>query len=219
VPTTLEALFVVFIFSVPAYITIIVYKARYPVQYYREKQSPIEQAALYIFLGTAVNILTIYFLGLLWLCAILVRELLSARTVLTINAQSNSVGGLLTIIFLLTIAYLAVSVVFSFLVGNILGRLLPSKEPLWVSELNKLKVRQAKADADITWVLVQLKNGDRCLGLVSEFRWIGDKDNTMELVLEKTFYQLANSEKREPAGRALLRSNDILCLSAYPYSD
>jgi len=214
-PTTLEAFILLFLFSVPAYVTIIVYKARYPVQYYQEKQSPIEQAALFVFLGTIVNTLTVYCVWLLWLCAAFVRNLLPARAVSALNTLGNSVGGLITTIFLFFIGYFAISIYFSLLVGNTLGRLIPSKEPLWITELSNLKVRQAKAGADITWVLVHLKNGDRCLGLVSEFRWIGDRDNTMELVLEKTYYQLADSEKKELAGRALLRSNDILCLSAY----
>ncbi|MBC8492228.1 MAG: hypothetical protein H8D43_00475 [Chloroflexi bacterium] len=78
-------------------------------------------------------------------------------------------------------------------------------------------MRQARVDAGVTWVLVHLKNGDRCLGLVSEARWIGDEDNTMELTLEKAFYQPSHSEKKERVGRVLLRSDDILWLS--PYSD
>jgi len=214
-PTTIEALILLFIFSVPAYLAIAVYKAHYPAQYYREKQTATEQAALYIFLGTSVNILSVYFMWLLWLCALLVRNLFPARTVLALDTLGRSLGEMLAVILLLLITYFAVSISFSFLVGKVLGRLMPSKEPLWVTELNTLKLRQARAGADVTWVLVQLKNGDRCLGLVSDYRWIGDKGNTMELVLEKAFYQPAHSEKREPAGRVLLRSNDILCLSTY----
>jgi len=216
-PTTLEALILLFIFSVPAYLTITVYRARNPVHYYREKQSPIEQAALYIFLGTVVNILTISYIGLLWGGAILIRTLLPARAVSFLNILSNFFSGLFTVTFLFIIAYFATGAALSFLIGNILVHFLPIEAPLWITELKTLKVIQAKAVVGVTWVLVHLKNGDRCLGLVSKARWIGDENNTMELTLEKAFYQLADSEKKERVGRILLRSDDILWLS--PYSE
>lgn len=214
-PTTLEALILLFVFAVPAYLTITVYKAHNPIHYYREKQSPIEQAALYIFLGTVVNIFTIYLFWLLWLFAILVQNLLPGGAVLALDIPGNSIG-VLSIVFLLIIAYFAIGVCFSFLVGKTLGALLPAEEPLWITELNKCQVKQPKADMGVTWVLMHLKNGDRCLGLVRSYKWTGDKENAIELLMVNTVYQLAHSGEKEPPARVLLRSNDILCLSAYP---
>jgi len=216
-PTTLEALIILALFSIPAYLAVAVYRTRNPVSYYQEKQSPIEQAALYIFLGTLVNILAAQFMCLLWLLAAVLRNLIPTKLIHTVGATGGSTGGQAFAAFLFTVAYLGISAIFSFLVGNILGRLVPIEEPLWFTELNKLKVMQIRTDTahGTKWVLIQLKNGDRLLGLLSEFRWIGDKDNTMELIIEKTYYQLAHSASKHPAGRVVLRSIDILWLGAY----
>lgn len=98
--------------------------------------------------------------------------------------------------------------------------LLPTRPESWLIEpLTRLKVQQAKVGAGAAWVLIQLRNGDRCLGLAREFRWIGGANSTIEMTLEKTVYQVADSEKREHVGRVLLRSDDILWFSPYRTED
>lgn len=214
-PETLEALIVFLILSVPAYLTITCYKKRNLIRYYRDKHAPIEQIAFYFFVGTVVNLLTIFYLGLLWGVTILIRNF-STMTVLSLNLSTDSVEGLFAITFLLLIVYFVTAVVWSFVIGDCFAQILPYEEPLLASELHTLKIRQLREDADGSLVWMQLKNGDRCLGFIREYRWIGDEDNAMELIFEKTYYQLAHSEKREGIGRAILRSNDILCFSIYP---
>ena len=218
-PATFQALLIFFFFSIPAYLAVTSYKVRNPVRYYREKQSIIEQATLYIFLGTVVNILIISYFWLLGWLVIIIRNLLFARAISIPYVLGNSVGGLFVATFLLIIAYFVSGAIFSFLINkvNILEYFLQSEDPLWIKELNQLKAIQTTPEARIPWILVHLKNGDRCLGFVSEFRWIGDQDNKMELTLEKAFYQLANKADKEDVGRILLRSDDILWLS--PYSE
>lgn len=208
-PTTFEALLTLFFFSVPAYLAIAVYKKHNPIHYYRTKQSPLAEAFLYAFLGGLVIVLTISFLVLLWLLATLIRNWLPTGA--TLILADNSVDDLLVIAIPLIFAYYATGATFSFLVGRTIPYvLLPEEPPLWVRELFMVS-------ADALWLLVHLKGGDRCLGLVSRVRWLGDKDCTMELTLEKAFYQLADSKEKEPIGRVLLRSDDILWLS--PYSE
>jgi hypothetical protein len=214
-PTSLEALFLLFIFSVPAYLTLAVYKTRYPVHYYRENPSPIELAAFYVFLGTVVNIFATFTLGLLWLLAIFLRNLFPAKLLQTLAISGNSPGELVFTAFLLIVIYFTTSIAFSLIIGNVIVRLLPSKDPLWIEELKRLKAIQAKAGTRVAWILVHLKGGDRCLGLVSEFGWVGGEENVVELILERAFYQLANSKEKENIGRVLLRSDDILWLSRY----
>jgi sensor histidine kinase YesM len=214
-PTTLEATIILLIFAIPAYLTLAVYRARYPVHYYREKQSPIEQAVSYVFLGAVVNILILFTLGLLWLLAALLRSLLPVRLLQALAISGTSLGELILVAFLLAVIYFTTVIVFSFIIGNVIVRLIPREVPLWIEELKRLKAIQAKVDTGIAWILVHLKNGDRCLGLVSEFRWIGDEGNTMELTLEKAYYQLVDNKEKENVGRVLLRSDDILWLSPY----
>jgi hypothetical protein len=214
-PETLEAFFVFFIFSVPAYISIAVYKTRNPVRYYREKHSPVEQVALFFSLGIVVNIVTLLYIGLLWWAANCLQSFLPGHGALFPSILYSPIGSLFFCAFLLLIVYVVTSVAFSFVIGDSLGKLLPDETPLWVDELNKLKLRQTSADAQDAWVLAHLRNGDRFLGFAKEYRWIGDENNTMEITLEKAFFQLANSEKREKVGRVLLRSDDVLWLSPY----
>lgn len=212
-PTTLEALVILFTFSVPAYLTVGVYKANNPVRYYREKQSPIEQAALYLFLGTVVNIVTVF---TLWLLIVAFANLFPKTSSPLSNIPGDPVGELFTGAFLLIVAYLATGTVISLLVGKVVAYLLPEEPPLWWKQLGMLRAIQARTGF-APWILACLKNGDRCLGLLGEARWIGDEDNTMELTLEKSIYELTDSGKREKVGRVLLRTEDILWLS--PYSD
>lgn len=212
-PTTLEALAILLTFSVPAYLTIAVYRARNPVRYYREKQSPIEQAALYLFLGTVVNIVTVF---TLWLLVVAFANLFPMTSSPLSDISGDPAGELFMGAFLLLVAYLATGTVISLLVGNVIAYFLREEPPLWWKELGMLGARRVRTGL-APWVLAHLKNGDRCLGLLGEVRWIGDEDNTMELTLEKSFYELTGSRKRERVGRVLLRTEDILWLS--PYSD
>jgi len=210
-PETFEALAILLVLSVPAYITIAVYKSRNPVQYSRRKQSAIEQTTLYVFLGTVVNLVTLLFLGLL---TVVVTSFLPPAAPTIPSIAGNKAEEMLVVIFLLLLVYLVPSVVFSFIIGSVISQLLPEEPPLWWKELGALGARQATTGIP-PWVLANLKNGDRCLGLVGEVRWIGDENNTMELTLEKTIYEIAGTKDRMKIGRILLRSEDILWLSPH----
>lgn len=214
-PATLDALVIVFTLSVPSYLAILFFRARNPVHYYRETQSTVEQISLYVFLGTSVNILVLFSIGLLFPLALLIRNILPSGIFRLLDISFDSPGGFFVFTGLLTIAYFAAGIGFSYLLGDILGRFLPYEAPLWMSELNKLKIIQAARDKEVKWLLVHLKNGDRFLGLVREVRWIGDQDNAMELTLDKAFHRLVDSSQGEKVGRVLLRSEDILWLSHY----
>jgi hypothetical protein len=209
-PTTIEALVIFSVFAIPAYVAIRLYKLRNPVHYYREKQSSIEQAALYVFLGVLVNILTTLFLSSL---AILTWLVFSTR--FATNVSINPLVEYVAIIVLFIAVYLGTGFVFSLLIGEFFASVMPPDLPLWVEEVTRIKVTET--DREITWLLVHLKNGDRCLGLVSEHKWVGDKDNSVELIMEKAWYQPADSDEKEKekAGRILLRSDDILWLSPH----
>ena len=216
-PTTLEAFALVFVLAVPAYTAMKVYKRRNPVHYYRDQQTPIEQVALYVFLGTVVNILAVLFLWWWSRLSILTYALLPSRVQATIGNLSHSISAGFTATFLAVIAYFVTGFVASAVIGHALAYFLPNEPPLWFTELTRLRVPLDKAGRNVTWLFAQLKNGDRCLGLVSEVRWIGDKENTIELTIEKTYYQLAGREEKENVSRVFLRSDDILWLG--PYSD
>ena len=87
----------------------------------------------------------------------------------------------------------------------------PDSIPLWhrmlVEEPGKLVISPV-------WLTVRLRNGEEYTGALSSCVWIGDRENTIEIALEKVVYTKPGARKIElPERRLLLKSSDILWLA------
>jgi hypothetical protein len=87
----------------------------------------------------------------------------------------------------------------------------PDSIPLWhrmlVEEPGKLVISPV-------WLTVRLRNGEEYTGALSSCIWIGDRENTIEIALEKVVYTKPGARKIElPERRLLLKSSDILWLA------
>ena len=130
------------------------------------------------------------------------------------------------------LGYFACSLVFAWYGGPYVARRFtqPESVPLWQTVL----IEEPKDQSGPVWLTVRLRNGEEYTGALSNFVWVGDEDNTIELGLEKVTYkppkaapQADLSEKgnrsvesdtpEEPIElldqRVLFRSQDILWLA------
>ncbi len=214
-PASFEALFILFFFAAPTYFAVQIYKTRNPVRYYKETQSPIEQAALYVSVSAIINFLIFLLIVFLWKLSIffqLSNIFPLNSTTLGFSTSYNIIGIL---IFFFPI-YLILAGLFSSLLADLVNNIFPVDIPVWIDEINKLKARQTSYPNLVTFVIVHLQNGDECLGLIKEAKWVGDKENQIELVLSNAVYKSFDNNSRVISiGRILLRSKDILWLSPY----
>jgi hypothetical protein len=129
------------------------------------------------------------------------------------------------------LGYFACSLILAWYGGPYVARRFtqPESVPLWQTVL----VEEPKGQSGPVWLTVRLRNGEEYAGALSNFVWVGDEDNTIELGLEKVTYKprampQANSsgqgdrsaewdtseEPIELSGQKILfRSQDILWLS------
>jgi hypothetical protein len=87
----------------------------------------------------------------------------------------------------------------------------PDSIPLW----HRMLVEEPEKFAiSPVWLTVRLRNGEEYTGALGSFVWIGDKENTIEIALEKVVYTKPGARKIElPERRLLLKSSDILWLA------
>lgn len=87
----------------------------------------------------------------------------------------------------------------------------PDSIPLW----HRMLVEEpGKFVISPVWLTVRLRNGEEYTGALSSCVWIGDKENTIEIALEKVVYTKPGARKIElPERRLLLKSSDILWLA------
>ena len=101
----------------------------------------------------------------------------------------------------------------------------PDSIPLW----HRMLVEEPEKFAiSPVWLTVRLHNEEEYTGALSSFVWVGDKENTIEIALEKVVYTKLEADKEEsrpkkagtstqkialPDRRLLLRSSDILWLA------
>jgi hypothetical protein len=130
------------------------------------------------------------------------------------------------------LGYFACSLILAWYGGPYVARRFtqPESVPLWQTVL----VEEPKGQVGSVWLTVRLRNGEEYTGALSNFVWVGDEDNTIELGLEKVTYkppkatsQAHPSGKGNPSAeldilgepielpnqRLLIRSQDILWLS------
>ena len=126
--------------------------------------------------------------------------------------------------------YVVLTLVLAWMGGRFCGKRFPLPEPLWL----KLLISEPLATGNVPIQLtVRLRNGEEYTGYLSSLVWLGDKENTFELVLDRVIYSLADSgesavvdkAKRRratielPNQRVLFRSQDILWLSRLEVSE
>jgi len=101
----------------------------------------------------------------------------------------------------------------------------PDSIPLW----HRMLVEEPEEfEISPVWLTVRLRNGEEYTGALSSCVWVGDKENTIEIALEKVVYTRpevggdrsrpkkagTSTQKVElPNRRLLLRSSDILWLA------
>jgi hypothetical protein len=106
----------------------------------------------------------------------------------------------------------------------------PESVPLWQTVL----IEEPKDQSGPVWLTVRLRNGEEYTGALSNFVWVGDEDNTIELGLEKVTYKPPKATPQDdlfgkgnrsaeldipgepielPNQRVLFRSPDILWLT------
>jgi hypothetical protein len=101
----------------------------------------------------------------------------------------------------------------------------PDSIPLW----HRMLVEEPEKFAiSPVWLTVRLCNEEEYTGALSDFVWVGDKENTIEIALEKVVYTKPGTGEEEsrpkkagtstqkialPDRRLLLRSSDILWLA------
>lgn len=100
----------------------------------------------------------------------------------------------------------------------------PDSIPLW----HRMLVEEPEKFAiSPVWLTVRLRNEEEYTGALSDFVWVGDKENTIEIALEKVVYTKPEADKEGsrpkesrtlqqielPGRRLLLRSSDILWLA------
>jgi hypothetical protein len=101
----------------------------------------------------------------------------------------------------------------------------PDSIPLW----HRMLVEEPEKFAiSPVWLTVRLRNEEEYTGALSDFVWVGDKENTIEIALEKVVYTTPEAGEKGgrpkkagtlmpkielPDRRLLLRSSDILWLA------
>ncbi|HLF25407.1 MAG TPA: DUF6338 family protein [Anaerolineae bacterium] len=206
-PENAEALALVLLFTVPAYLALRLYQSRYPVSYYESSRSVLGEVSLYVFLGVIVNIGALLFISLI--------SFLAAGLGVPQIAVNSNLWIQLIILGLFSGAYLVTSWGIAYLVSGLMTYILrPPEIPLWWDELGRLIAKQT-LDRTIYWILVRLQNGDRCVGAIGRVRWVGDEQNTIEIALENSFYWPQSGPSPLWAGRILLKSKDVAWLGLY----
>ena len=194
-------------------------------RYYKE-ESVFEQLVTTITASTIIHIFLfpLAALVLMGFCywfgySLALRDLLqswSARAVP--NLVLNSLG---------VATYFACSLVLAWYGGVLAARRFtrPDSIPLWhrmlVEEPGELAISPV-------WLTVRLRNEEEYTGALSSFVWVGDRENTIEIALEKVVYTKPETEREGsrpkkartstqkielPERRLLLRSSDILWLA------
>ena len=130
------------------------------------------------------------------------------------------------------LGYFACSLVFAWYGGPYVARRFtqPESVPLWQTVL----IEEPKDQSGPVWLTVRLRNGEEYTGALSNFVWVGDEDNTIELGLEKVTYKPPKATSQDdlsgkgnrsaesdtpgepielPNQRVLFRSQDILWLT------
>lgn len=101
----------------------------------------------------------------------------------------------------------------------------PDSIPLW----HRMLVEEPEEfEISPVWLTVRLRNGEEYTGALSSCVWVGDRENTIEIALEKVVYTRSEAGKEGsrpkkagtstqkvelPDRRLLLRSSDILWLA------
>ncbi len=224
----LEGLILLLLFIAPGFLCFRRYSA-VSLRYYKE-ESIFEQLVTAITATTLIHILLFPIASFVVYAS---RRLLGYSLDMQALLQPVSTLSILEVVgygFCL-LAYFLCSLILAWYGGPFVAKFFTQSQsvPLWQTVL----VEEPEGRIGPVWLTVRLRNGEEYTGALSNFVWVGDEDDTIELGLEKVTYksraapQADSSGKGErsagldvtgepielPTQRVLFRSQDILWLS------
>jgi hypothetical protein len=225
----LEGLILLLLFIAPGFLCFRSYSA-VRLRYYKE-ETIFEQLVTTITASTIIHTLLFPVAGLV---VVVSRWLLGYSLDMQAMLQPVSTLSIPDVVWygLGLLGYFACSLFLAWYGGPYVARRFtqPESVPLWQTVF----VEELKGQIGPVWLTVRLRNGEEYTGALSNFVWVGDKDNTIELGLEKVTYKPPKATlqtrpsgkgKRSaelgipeepielPSQRVLFRSQDILWLS------
>lgn len=223
----LEGLLLLLLFVAPGFLFLRTFShtrgAPYSQYHYRQEQTLVDQIVLCVIASVIIHV-TISFFFFVPVMFYIWRFKRSAPLRNLFPPLSSYLAAHFVILVAFFTVYVVLTLVFAWMGGRFFGKRFPLPEPLWLKLLISEPVATGSVPIRLT---VRLRNGEEHTGYLSSLVWLGDKENTFELVLDRVIYSPADSgesavvdkaKRRKatielPNQRVLFRSQDILWLS------
>lgn len=226
----LEGLILLLLFIAPGFLCFRRYSA-VSLLYYKE-ETIFEQLVTAITASTLIHILLFPFASFVVYVS---RRLLGYSLDMQALLQPVSTLSILEVVWygVVLFVYFLCSLILAWYGGPFVSRFFAQSQsvPLWQTVL----VEESKGQVSPIWLTVRLRNGEEYTGALSNFVWVGDEDNTIELGLEKVTYKSKAAPQADLSGkgnrsagldipeeplelpnqRILFRSQDILWLTRF----